>query len=71
MASEALPKAASAVKVLQLGGLAFSSIKALASMAESKTTICILAVSVVLGVGCLIGKLIIIKITQKETLFNN
>ena len=31
---------------------------ALASMADSKTTIGVLVVSVVLGVGCLIGKLV-------------
>ena len=40
-----------------LGRLPFSSIMALASMAESKTTIGVLVVSVVLGVGCLIGRL--------------
>ena len=58
-ASEALfPSGLGGKRPRQLarGLLAFSSKMALASMAESKTTICVLVVTVLLGIGCLIGK---------------
>ena len=58
-ASEALfPSGLGGKRPRQLarGLLAFSRKMALASMAESKTTICVLVVTVLLGIGCLIGK---------------